>query len=68
MRRSNKLIEKRRQFIKEYYLRRKNEEENIQVKKIVYELSDRLFITTRTVISELSILGLTNTSGRENNN
>jgi hypothetical protein len=45
MRRSNKLLEKRRAFVLEYVL----ENQEKQMKVIVSELSEKLFVTERTV-------------------
>jgi hypothetical protein len=45
MRRSNKLLEKRRAFVLEYVL----ENQEKQMKVIVSELSEKLFVTERTI-------------------
>lgn len=45
MRRSNKLLEKRRAFVLEYV--RENQQK--QMKVIVNELSEKLFVTERTI-------------------
>lgn len=45
MRRSNKLLEKRRAFVLDYI--RENQEK--QMKVIVSELSEKLFVTERTI-------------------
>lgn len=45
MRRSNKLLEKRRAFVLEYV----QENQQKQMKVIVNELSEKLFVTERTI-------------------
>ncbi|WP_299767953.1 hypothetical protein [uncultured Dokdonia sp.] len=45
MRRSNKLLEKRRAFVLEYI----QENQEKQMKVIVSELSEKLFVTERTI-------------------
>ncbi|MFT5890886.1 MAG: hypothetical protein ACI9Y7_000984 [Dokdonia sp.] len=45
MRRSNKLLEKRRAFVLDYVL----ENQEKQMKVIVSELSEKLFVTERTI-------------------
>lgn len=50
MRRSNKLLEKRRAFVLEYV----QENQEKQMKVIVSELSEKLFVTERTIYSILN--------------
>jgi len=45
MKRCSNLLEKRRKFVKKYV----QENQNKQMKKVIYELSERLFISERTV-------------------
>ena len=50
MRRSNKLLEKRRAFVLEYV----QENQEKQMKVIVSELSEKLFVTERTIYTILN--------------
>lgn len=50
MRRSNKLLEKRRAFVLAYV----QENQEKQMKVIVSELSEKLFVTERTIYSILN--------------
>ncbi len=49
MKRSNKLLEKRKDFISDYVAKN----ENKQMKLIVLELSERLFLSERTIYNIL---------------
>lgn len=50
MKRDNKLLNKRNEFVLNYY----KEQKGKQIKNIVSELSEKLFLTERTIYSILT--------------